>query len=113
MRKSANLVFPQSVTNDLDDQFCGPLYVSNPTLSASVASAIASGTSSAHAAARASATTTAVGSSSNSTNGTITGAAGGPTPSAFTGGAGRLEGWSLSVAVALVAGAIGLIAVGL
>ncbi|KAG7008630.1 hypothetical protein G7Y79_00005g017710 [Physcia stellaris] len=100
-------------TNDLDDQFCGPFYVSNAVLSASVASAIASATSSAHAAARASASSTAVGGSSNSTNGTITGAPGGPTPSSFTGGAGRVSEWSLGVAGAVVVGAVGLFAVGL
>lgn len=102
-------------TNDLDDQFCGPFYVSNAVLSASVASAIASATSSAHAVARASASSTAVGggSNSNSTNGTVTGAPGGPTPSSFTGGAGRVSEWSLGVAGAVVVGAVGLFAVGL
>ncbi|KAI4182739.1 MAG: hypothetical protein L6R41_005797 [Letrouitia leprolyta] len=76
-------------TEDLDKQFCGPLYLNNATLSSAVASAIESATKSVHdnvaAAAAATATAGPVSYNNNGTNTTVTGALGGPTPAAFTG----------------------------
>ncbi|KAL8792901.1 MAG: hypothetical protein Q9195_004478 [Heterodermia aff. obscurata] len=85
-------------TNDLDDQFCGPFYVNNASLSSSVAAAIASATSSVQASVRASALASASISIPAQGNASVTA----PAPAAFTGGAGRLGGnmaWGLAAIV--------------
>lgn len=100
-----------TATNDLDDQFCGPLYVNNASLSASVAAAIASATKSANAAISASASAALPG--YNTTNGSVTVVAGAPTPSAFTGGAARASDPGLCVTTMMVASFFGALVLGL
>ncbi|CAF9938613.1 MAG: hypothetical protein HETSPECPRED_001129 [Heterodermia speciosa] len=86
-------------TDALDDQFCGPYYVHNVSLSSSVAAAIASATRSVRASvsARASVSVSVPPASGNAS---VTA----PTPAAFTGQAGRA-----SAALGGVVGVVGLV----
>ncbi|KAG6994119.1 hypothetical protein G7Y79_00047g083450 [Physcia stellaris] len=98
-------------TDQLVDQFCGPLYIKNASLSASVKAAIASATKSAKAVI--SATASAALAADNGTNGSVTAPNGAPTPSSFTGGAATVSDWGFTFALMVVVTSVGVLALGL
>ncbi|KAL8872029.1 MAG: hypothetical protein Q9174_002272 [Haloplaca sp. 1 TL-2023] len=107
------------VVNDLAIKLCGPLYVSNSALSASVQSAIATATAGAGSSISSSVAASftagptgvqgAVGGMSGSSNGSITSPGGGQPPAPFTGAACRLSGENLALVVSMLVGVVGMI----
>ncbi|CAL8578734.1 hypothetical protein XPA_004507 [Xanthoria parietina] len=100
------------VVFDQSYRVCGPFYTSNPALSASVQSAIATATSFVASSASSSATAAITGGVqglSGSSNGSATGTGGMPAPSPFMGGAARLGGGNLAVLVSVLAGMVGAV----
>ena len=97
-----------TVTNDLDDSYCGPLYVKNATLSASVVAAIVSGTQSAQGKIAAATATSSGTPISQGINATVvgTGGFGAASPTAFTGVAGKMQSYGLIVATVVVTSAM-------
>ena len=103
---------PPKVVFDQSYRVCGPFYTSNPALSASVQSAIATATSFVASSASSSATAAITGGVqglSGSSNGSATGTGGMPAPSPFTGSAARLGGANLAVLVSVLAGMVGVV----